>query len=70
MNQWFVDMAWQGPNRTLKQFSPFMVGLTAHGLIADWEQTDDPASPTLRMAADWLSANAWIPAERSMFPTR
>ncbi len=68
MNQWFVDMAWQGPNRTLKQFSPFMVGLTAHGLIRDWEQTEDPRLlPTLRMAADWLWANAWIPNERSMF---
>jgi Bacterial Ig domain len=68
MDQWFVQFTWQGPDRTLGQFSPFMVALTAHSLIRDWEQTGDPRLiPTLRMAADWLWANAWLPAERSMF---
>ena len=68
LNQWFVKFAWQGSGAPLTQFSPFMVGLTAHGLIRDWEQTHDPRLiPALRMAADWLWANAWLPAERAMF---
>ncbi len=69
MNQWFVSFAWQARKKNaLAQFSPFMVGLTAHSLIRDWEQTQDPrAIPALRMTADWLWANAWLPAERSMF---
>ncbi len=68
MNQWFVDRAWQGPGPKLKQFSPFMVGLTAHSLIRDWEQTRDPRLiPALRMAADWLWANAWLRLDYGMF---
>lgn len=45
-----------------------MVGLTAHTLIRDWEETGDPRLlPALRRAADWLWANAWIPADESMW---
>ena len=68
IKQWFVDFAWQKRKGGLQQFSPFMVGLTANSLIRDWEETKDPRLiPALRMAADWLWANAWLPSERSMF---
>jgi hypothetical protein len=68
LNQWFIAHTWQGETRTLKQFSPFMVGLTAHSLIRDWEQTHDSRLiPALRLAADSLWANAWIPSDRAMF---
>ena len=68
LDQWFVQFAWQGPTPTLAQFSPFMVGITAQSLIRDWEETRDPRLiPSLKNAADWLWASAWIPAERSMF---
>ena len=68
LNQWFVQLAWQGPTPALTQFSPFMVGITAHSLIRDWEQTRDPRLiPSLKNAADWLWGNAWLPGERSMF---
>jgi hypothetical protein len=67
MRQWFVQFCWKGqgaapgmpagpcPDGALTQFSPFMVGLTAHSIIRDWEQTGDSrALPALEMAADWL----------------
>lgn len=43
---------------------PFMVALTAHTLIRDWEAESDPRVsdlrllPSLRLAADWLGKNA------------
>jgi hypothetical protein len=69
MNQWFVTFNWRTPlpDGTLPQFSPFMVGLTAHSLIRDWEQTHDSRLvPALQLAADWLWANAWEPAKQAM----
>src|SRR3989442_15051325 len=45
-----------------------MVGLTAHTLIRDWEQPHDSRLiPALRLAADWMWANAWIPRDASMW---
>ena len=45
-----------------------MVGLTTAALIRDWDKTQDPrVIPAFRIAADWLWANAWLPAERGMF---
>jgi hypothetical protein len=68
LKQWFVTFAWKGPSPALHQFSPFMVGLTAHALIRDWEQTRDPRlGQALRTAADWLWEHAWQGRERSMF---
>jgi hypothetical protein len=72
MDQWFVRFAWPGPWQQSPQethrLSPFMVGLTAHSLIRDWEETQDlRLIPALRRAADWLWANAWIPAAESMW---
>ena len=50
--QWFGDATYLGSR---KQFSPFIVALSAHSLIRDWEETRDPRClPTLRQAADWL----------------
>ena len=57
--QWFGDATYLGSG---KQFSPFIVALSAHSLIRDWEETRDPRClPTLRQAADWLWSNAWDP---------
>jgi hypothetical protein len=72
MDQWFVRFAWPGPWQASPQethrLSPFMVGLTAHSLIRDWEQTKDARLiPTLRRAADWMWANAWIARDESMW---
>src|SRR5437899_6245074 len=72
MAQWFVRFAWPGPWQQSPQetgrLAPFMVGLTAHTLIRDWEQTNDPRLiPALRLAADWMWANAWIPRDASMW---
>ncbi len=70
-DQWFTRFCWKPGNacpEKLKQFSPFMVGLSAYALIKDWEVTKDPRLiPALRLAADWLWANAWLPSERGMF---
>lgn len=64
MTQWFVTQAWAG---TPDQFSPFMVGLTAHSLIRDWEQTGDSRLiPALQGACDYLWADAWVPADQAM----
>jgi hypothetical protein len=50
------------------QVSPFMVGLTAHSIIRDWEVTGDVrALPALRQVAEWLWTAAWDPASRSMW---
>ena len=72
MAQWFVRFAWPGPWQQSPQetgrLAPFMVGLTAHTLIRDWEQTNDPRLiPALRLAADWMWANAWIPSAEAMW---
>ena len=57
--QWFGDATYLGSG---KQFSPFIVALSAHSLIRDWEETRDPRClSTLRQAADWLWLNAWDP---------
>lgn len=63
LDQWFVRFEWSGDD-----LAPFMVGLTAHALIRDWEHTGDPRLiPGLRRAADWLWTNAWVPRDRSMW---
>jgi hypothetical protein len=50
------------------QLSPFMMGLSAHAVIRDWEETADVrALPTIRAIADWLWANAWDPISQSMW---
>lgn len=72
LDQWFVRFAWPGPWQQSPQetarLSPFMVGLTAHALIKDWEETQDPRLiPALKRAADWMWANAWIPASEAMW---
>jgi len=72
MDQWFVRFAWPGPWEQnpveTNRLAPFMVGLTAHTLIRDWEQTGDPRLiPALRRAADWLWSNAWIPSAEAMW---
>jgi hypothetical protein len=64
MEQWFVTKTWQG---TTHQFAPFMVGLTAHALIRDWEQTHDVRlRPALMQAAYYLWQNAWVSTNQSM----
>jgi hypothetical protein len=72
MDEWFVDFSWPGPwqqsPQTTIRLSPFMVGLTAHALIRDWEETGDARLlPALRRAADWMWANAWIPSAQAMW---
>src|SRR5207302_2803499 len=72
MNQWFVNFSWPGPYQqnpqTTFRLAPFMVGLTAHSLIRDWEETRDPRLlPTLTTAADWMWAHAWIPSAQAMW---
>lgn len=72
MDQWFVRFAWPGPWQQSPQetarLAPFMVSLTAHSLIRDWEETKDPRLiPALRRAADWMWANAWVPSAESMW---
>jgi hypothetical protein len=43
------------------------VGLTAHSLIRDWEQTHDARLvPALRRAADWLWGHAWDAVKEGM----
>lgn len=79
MEQWFVRFTWRGPwqrnppvcddsGHCSDRLAPFMVGLTAHALIRDWEQTKDPRLiPALRRAADWMWANAWVPSAQAMW---
>ena len=41
---------------------PFMVGLTLEALIAYWDRYRDPRiPPKVKLALDWLRANAWSP---------
>ena len=64
LDQWFVWYTWRDARQ---QFSPFMVALTAHSLIRDWEQTHDARLvPALRRAADWLWGHAWDPVKEGM----
>jgi hypothetical protein len=64
LDQWFTRFTWRGKT---EQVAPFMVALTAHSLIADWEETRDARLiPALRRAADWLWANAWDDGEDAM----
>ncbi len=64
LDQWFVWYTWRDARQ---QFSPFMVALTAHSLIRDWEQTHDARLvPALRRAADWLWGHAWDPVGEAM----
>jgi hypothetical protein len=74
MDEWFVDFSWPGPwpwqlsSLTTTRLAPFMVGITAHALIRDWEETRDPRLiPALRRAADWMWTNAWIPSVQAMW---
>jgi hypothetical protein len=69
LDQCFAQFVWRDSNgKITTQFSPFMVGLTAHALIRDWEQTGDVRLiPALTRAADWLWANAWIRRDRAMW---
>jgi hypothetical protein len=69
LDQWFVHLAWRDPSgKVTTQFSPFMVALTAHALIRDWEQTRDARLvPALTRTGDWLWANAWIGSEHGMW---
>src|SRR2546425_2218277 len=72
MAQWFVRFAWPGPWQQspteTSRLAPFMVGLTAHTLIRDWEQTQDSRLlPALRLAADWMWANAWSPSAQALW---
>jgi hypothetical protein len=72
LEQWFVDFSWPGPwqqnPQTTDRLSPFMVALTAHALIRDWEQTDDARLiPALELAADWMWEHAWIAADEAMW---
>src|SRR5262249_25347214 len=69
MDQWFRRFVWKDSDGTVnQQFSPFMVALTAHALIRDWEHTaDNRMIPVLTLAADWLWANAWLRTERAMW---
>lgn len=51
---------WMATPRPPGQLSPFMMGLSAHAVIRDWEATGDVrALPSIRALADWLWANAW-----------
>ena len=64
LDQWFVWYTWRDGRQ---QFSPFIVALTAHSLIRDWEQTHDARLvPALRRAADWLWGHAWDPVGEAM----
>jgi hypothetical protein len=73
LDQWFGPFVWvDAPGWPVghvnQQMSPFMVGLTAHALIRDWEQTDDQRLlPALTQAANWLWSNAWIPSKSAMW---
>jgi hypothetical protein len=63
IDQWFGRFEWSGDD-----LAPFMVGLTAHALIRDWEATGDPRLiSALRRAADWLWGHAWVPRDQSMW---
>jgi O-antigen ligase len=62
--QWFDGPTYKGSGQ---QFAPFMVALSAHTLIRDYEQTQDPRCiPTLRQAADSLWLHAWHPDSAGM----
>ncbi|MGH9189995.1 MAG: Ig-like domain-containing protein, partial [Acidimicrobiales bacterium] len=70
LDQWFVTFGWQQnpPPENQSRLAPFMVGLTAHSLVRDWEETGDSRLiPTLQRAADWMWANAWMPAYQAMW---
>jgi hypothetical protein len=72
IDQWFVKFSWPGPWQKSPQMtsrlSPFMVGLTAEALIAYDERTHDARiPPAIRLAMDWLWANAWIPAAQAFW---
>jgi hypothetical protein len=72
LEQWFVDFSWPGPWQlnplTTDRLAPFMVGITAHALIRDFELTgDERLVPALRLAADWMWENAWVPGDEAMW---
>lgn len=53
--QWYDEASWDD-----WQVSPFMCGITAQALIADWDETGDPrCEPALTELADWLWAHAY-----------
>jgi hypothetical protein len=75
MDQWFVSKTYRCPDgcdpvAATGQYyiQPFMVGLTMRALIVYYERTADPRiPPMIKIAADWLWANAWVPADHAFW---
>jgi hypothetical protein len=69
----YVDIAlghidqWFGGHQTV-DVRPFMVGLTSEALIRWYDKTHDPrVLPALKLAADWMWKNAWMPGAQAFY---
>lgn len=61
IDQWFVS-------RTATRIAPYLVGLTAEALIQYYGRTQDARiPPAIKLAMDWLWANAWIPGQEAFW---
>ena len=75
ISQWFITKSFRnGPDadpaasRGQYYIQPFMVGLTMEALIMFQEATGDArALPNVKVALDWLWANAWVPADQAFW---
>ena len=75
IDQWFGSKSFRCPSicdpaAAAGQYyiQPFMVGLTAEALIMWFDKTGDTrVVPAIKMAMDWLWANAWVAGDQSFW---
>src|SRR5438034_2489088 len=79
VDQWFIFKTFRFPEIGIcadvgatavgtYYIKPFMVGLTMEGLIMAYDATGDARiPPASKICLDWLWANAWVPADQSLW---
>jgi len=77
MDQWWISRSYRAPADGYDglpggignyYIQPFMVGLTAHALMREWERSHDPRIlPAVKAALDGLWSRAWVAADQAFW---
>ena len=77
MDQWWVSRSFRAPAEGYDgmpggagtyYIQPFMVGLTAHALMREWERSHDSRIlPVVKAALDGLWSRAWVAADQAFW---
>ncbi|HEY7924637.1 MAG TPA: hypothetical protein VII62_15725 [Vicinamibacteria bacterium] len=77
MNQWWISRSYRAPAEGYDglpggigsyYIQPFMVGLTAHALMREWERSHDARIlPAVKAALDGLWSRAWVASDQSFW---